>query len=124
MLGWFRDVVNAARQIPPPDLRYAENGTLESFLHFICDAQSPMLRRPACSSNRARSYARPGSGHPKGCYALTFHLRTPTPRGSGQSRSWNPHGSPAENLTLLQIPGTHDFVFRRLESGPRKGISR
>ena len=30
-------------------------------------------------------------------------------------------GSPAENLTLREIPSTQDFVFRRLESGPRKG---
>ncbi len=30
-------------------------------------------------------------------------------------------GSPAENLTLTEIPGTQDFVFRRLTSGPRKG---
>lgn len=30
-------------------------------------------------------------------------------------------GSPSENLSLLDIPGTQDFVFRRLESGPRKG---
>jgi hypothetical protein len=30
-------------------------------------------------------------------------------------------GSPSENLTLLEIPGTHEFVFRRLDSGPRKG---
>lgn len=30
-------------------------------------------------------------------------------------------GSPAENLTLLQIPGTREFVFRILDSGPRKG---
>jgi hypothetical protein len=30
-------------------------------------------------------------------------------------------GSPSENLTLLDIPGTQEFVFRRLESGPRKG---
>jgi hypothetical protein len=30
-------------------------------------------------------------------------------------------GSPAENLTLLEIPGTQEFVFRRLDSGPRKG---
>jgi hypothetical protein len=30
-------------------------------------------------------------------------------------------GSPSENLTLLDIPGTHDFVFQRLDSGPRKG---
>jgi hypothetical protein len=30
-------------------------------------------------------------------------------------------GSPSENLTLLDIPGTQEFVFRRLDSGPRKG---
>lgn len=30
-------------------------------------------------------------------------------------------GSPSENLTLMDIPGTKEFVFRRLTSGPRKG---
>jgi hypothetical protein len=30
-------------------------------------------------------------------------------------------GSPSENLTLLDIPGTREFTFRRLDSGPRKG---
>jgi hypothetical protein len=30
-------------------------------------------------------------------------------------------GSPSENLTLLDIPGTDEFVFQRLDSGPRKG---
>ncbi|HEY3972956.1 MAG TPA: hypothetical protein VGM18_08120 [Candidatus Sulfotelmatobacter sp.] len=30
-------------------------------------------------------------------------------------------GSPSENLTLLDIPGTQEFVFSRLDSGPRKG---
>ncbi len=30
-------------------------------------------------------------------------------------------GSPAENLTLREIPNSREFVFRRLESGPRKG---
>jgi hypothetical protein len=30
-------------------------------------------------------------------------------------------GSPFENLTLLEIPGTQEFVFRRMTSGPRKG---
>ena len=30
-------------------------------------------------------------------------------------------GSPAENLTLLDIPGTEEFVFQRVDSGPRKG---
>ena len=30
-------------------------------------------------------------------------------------------GSPSENLTLLEIPGTHEFIFERMTSGPRKG---
>ena len=30
-------------------------------------------------------------------------------------------GSPSENLTLLEIPGSHEFVFERMASGPRKG---
>jgi hypothetical protein len=30
-------------------------------------------------------------------------------------------GSPSENLTLLEIPGTEEFVFSRLVSGPRQG---
>src|SRR5438552_6225983 len=30
-------------------------------------------------------------------------------------------GSPAENLTLLEIPGTQQFIFQRVNSGPRKG---
>ncbi len=30
-------------------------------------------------------------------------------------------GSPSENLSLLEMPGTQEFVFRRLTSGPRKG---
>jgi hypothetical protein len=30
-------------------------------------------------------------------------------------------GSPAENLTLLEIPGTKEFVFQRVNSGPRSG---
>jgi hypothetical protein len=30
-------------------------------------------------------------------------------------------GSPAENLTLLDIPGTREFVFQRIASGTRKG---
>ena len=30
-------------------------------------------------------------------------------------------GSPLENLTLLEIPGTEDFVFHRVASGARKG---
>jgi hypothetical protein len=30
-------------------------------------------------------------------------------------------GSPSENLTLLDIPSTREFVFQRMTSGPRKG---
>jgi hypothetical protein len=30
-------------------------------------------------------------------------------------------GSPSENLTLLEIPGTQEFVFQRVQEGPRKG---
>lgn len=30
-------------------------------------------------------------------------------------------GSPSENLTLVDLPGTKEFVFQRLDSGPRKG---
>jgi hypothetical protein len=30
-------------------------------------------------------------------------------------------GSPAENLTLLEIPGTQEFIFKRVDSGPRSG---
>jgi hypothetical protein len=30
-------------------------------------------------------------------------------------------GSPSENLTLLEIPSTREFVFQRVEGGPRAG---
>jgi len=30
-------------------------------------------------------------------------------------------GSPSENLNLLEIPGTREFVFQRVAEGPRKG---
>jgi hypothetical protein len=30
-------------------------------------------------------------------------------------------GSPSENLTLLDIPGSQEFVFQRLTTGPRSG---
>ena len=30
-------------------------------------------------------------------------------------------GSPFENLSLLDLPGTQEFLFRRADSGPRKG---
>ena len=30
-------------------------------------------------------------------------------------------GSPAENLPLLDLPGTREFRFRKMDSGPRTG---
>lgn len=30
-------------------------------------------------------------------------------------------GSPAENLTLLDLPGSQEFVFKRIDSGPHQG---
>jgi hypothetical protein len=30
-------------------------------------------------------------------------------------------GSPSENLTLVDLPGAREFIFQRLNSGPRKG---
>jgi hypothetical protein len=30
-------------------------------------------------------------------------------------------GSPSENLTLLEIPSTREFVFKKIESGPQEG---
>jgi hypothetical protein len=30
-------------------------------------------------------------------------------------------GSPSENLTLLEIPSTREFVFKKVESGPQEG---
>jgi hypothetical protein len=30
-------------------------------------------------------------------------------------------GSPSENLSLREIPTTQDFVFRRVQDGPRRG---
>jgi hypothetical protein len=30
-------------------------------------------------------------------------------------------GSPSENLNLLEIPGTREFIFQRVAEGPRKG---
>jgi hypothetical protein len=30
-------------------------------------------------------------------------------------------GSPSENLTLLDIPGSKEFIFQRLSTGPRRG---
>jgi hypothetical protein len=33
-------------------------------------------------------------------------------------------GSPSENLTLLEVPSTTEFIFRRVDSGPRAGNVR
>ncbi len=57
----------------------------------------------------------------------TFHRQIRVKRGSlfslddAKNNNLIFVGSPLENLTLLEIPGTKDFVFHRVESGPRKG---
>ena len=57
----------------------------------------------------------------------TFHRQLRVKRGSlftlddAQNNNLIFVGSPAENLTLTEIPGTQDFVFERMKSGPRKG---
>ena len=56
-----------------------------------------------------------------------FHRQLRVKRGSlftlddAQNNNLIFVGSPSENLTLTEIPGTQDFVFQRLPSGPRKG---
>lgn len=56
-----------------------------------------------------------------------FHRQLRVKRGSlftlddAQNNNLIFLGSPSENLTLTEIPGTQDFVFQRLQSGPRKG---
>lgn len=56
-----------------------------------------------------------------------FHRQLRVKRGSlftlddAQNNNLIFVGSPSENLTLTEIPGTQDFVFQRLKSGPRKG---
>jgi hypothetical protein len=56
-----------------------------------------------------------------------FHRQLRVKRGSlftlddAQNNNLIFVGSPSENLTLTEIPGTQDFVFQRLDSGPRKG---
>jgi hypothetical protein len=56
-----------------------------------------------------------------------FHRQLRVKRGSlftlddAQNNNLIFVGSPSENLTLTEIPATQDFVFRRLDSGPRKG---
>jgi hypothetical protein len=57
----------------------------------------------------------------------TFHRQLRVKRGSlftlddAQNNNLIFVGSPSENLTLTEIPGTQDFVFQRLRAGPRKG---
>ncbi len=57
----------------------------------------------------------------------TFHREIRVKRGSlfslddAKNNNLIFVGSPLENLTLLEIPGTEEFVFRRVTSGPRKG---
>jgi hypothetical protein len=61
-----------------------------------------------------------------GVFALLHH-RIRVKRGSlfslddGKNNNLIFIGSPSENLSLLEMPGTQEFVFRRLTSGPRKG---
>lgn len=57
----------------------------------------------------------------------TFHRQLRVKRGSlftlddEQNNNLIFLGSPSENLTLTEIPGTQEFVFQRVASGPRKG---
>jgi hypothetical protein len=57
----------------------------------------------------------------------TFHREIRVKRGSlfslddAKNNNLIFVGSPLENLTLLEIPGTEDFVFHRITTGPRKG---
>jgi hypothetical protein len=57
----------------------------------------------------------------------TFHREIRVKRGSlfslddAKNNNLIFVGSPLENLTLLEIPGTQDFVFHRVAMGPRKG---
>jgi hypothetical protein len=56
-----------------------------------------------------------------------FHRRIRVKRGSlfslddAKNNNLIFIGSPSENLSLLEIPGTQEFIFDRLKSGPRKG---
>jgi hypothetical protein len=57
----------------------------------------------------------------------TFHRQIRVKRGSlfslddAKNNNLIFVGSPLENLTLLEIPGTDEFVFHRVTTGPRKG---
>jgi hypothetical protein len=57
----------------------------------------------------------------------TFHRQIRVKRGSlfslddAKNNNLIFVGSPLENLTLLELPGTQDFVFHRVTIGPRKG---
>jgi hypothetical protein len=57
----------------------------------------------------------------------TFHRQIRVKRGSlfslddAKNNNLIFVGSSLENLTLLEVPGTQEFVFHRVASGPRKG---
>lgn len=57
----------------------------------------------------------------------TFHREIRVKRGSlfslddAKNNNLIFVGSPLENLTLLEVPGTEEFVFHRVTTGPRKG---
>jgi hypothetical protein len=57
----------------------------------------------------------------------TFHREVRVKRGSlfslddAKNNNLIFVGSPLENLTLLEVPGTEEFVFHRVTTGPRKG---
>ena len=57
----------------------------------------------------------------------TFHRQIRVKRGSlfslddAKNNNLIFVGSPLENLTLLEVPGTQEFVFHRVTTGPRKG---
>lgn len=57
----------------------------------------------------------------------TFHRQIRVKRGSlfslddAKNNNLIFVGSPLENLTLLELPGTQEFIFHRVTTGPRKG---
>jgi hypothetical protein len=86
---------------------------------------------PAQDSRQAILYHYTGVGEVLAVYDLDqvfrqLHRQIRVKRGSlfslddAQNNNLIFVGSPAENLTLLDIPSTHEFVFQRLPSGPRR----
>jgi hypothetical protein len=87
---------------------------------------------PARDSREGISDHYTGVGEVIAVYDLTqvftqLHRQIRVKRGSlfslddAQSNNLIFVGSPAENLSLRDIPSTHQFVFQRATSGPRKG---